>query len=944
MKKNACSGLYSFGAVTAALFACGNVRGEDPNDVWACRPSHPAVVNSVLGIENSLSLRGEWQFVTNRLQARHTSVSPASPSGPGNGVWWTRPDARTINVPGCWEAQGVGAPGKSSGWSCWWDYSPKPFRHVFVGEGWYRKAVVIPESWKGRRVWLKIGGANAQGWFWVNGERVAWSYAYCGTYKYEITDLVRPGETAWVIAHVANGIPTRRGCMAGVNNYGGLIRDVELEATPRAFIDDAWVRGDFDGRRALVNVALSGLAAGRAYTVRATVEGKSVSRAATADGTVTLAVPLADFRAWSPETPELYVADITLFENDAVSQIRRERFGVRKFETRGDRFFLNDRPFFLRGAGWHWIWPHEGLPPPDRRLFLSRAKLIRAAGFNLVRTHTSCHFPEFFEAADEAGLMVEPELPYYQDVPTHYQPFDPVRDMKELVANYRRYPSFCVLSGGNEGWFGAALSKRLYDEFKALAPDRLMIGHDRWYDPDLHQAGTSDYQGGPMTVWPRGAVKTPTPFVAHEYLNLCVKLDSRLENRFTGVWRPPTTRAARAAWLATNGLDLVRGDRLQEAQHVMQKTWRKYGFESARADPHCAGYSYWSLQDSCSPQKGAYSGQALFNPFWEAKARGDTAASVAVYNSGACLLFDDGDDARVYAKDPRKSPGGFDLFVTPGITNRVRRSGDRIDARFRLAHFGERPFGAARLTWRLVTAERTLLAASREVGDQALGGVRELAAATVVLPDVDRPVKAVLEAELRDGRTAARVANSWEYWIFPRARPLDLAGVAADETARAALAPRSKGLLAAADAARAKTVLAAAGSPEAAAAVRRGQNLVTYANLSGPPNILLGWWWMGTQMGAVLENHPMLAGLPHEGVLTPLLFRIVREGTPLPKAGVPADELVVYGEGGDCCYLYLSEKKRPDGARTVTVSGLDILSPTPEGEALLKGILAELAK
>jgi beta-galactosidase/beta-glucuronidase len=78
-------------------------------------------------------------------------------------------------------------------WDCKWDHCAKPLRNKYQGEAWYRKAVAIPAAWQGKRVWLKIGGVRSQGWFWVNGKTVAWVDNYCGTYKYDITDLVRSG-------------------------------------------------------------------------------------------------------------------------------------------------------------------------------------------------------------------------------------------------------------------------------------------------------------------------------------------------------------------------------------------------------------------------------------------------------------------------------------------------------------------------------------------------------------------------------------------------------------------------------------------------------------------------------------------------------------------------------------------------------------------------------
>ena len=128
----------------AAVLVGGGVYGADAD----------LPVNPVLGNEagSVLSLRGEWEFST---QGRTLGR---------NGIWQpfykakTWGDTRTIQVPGCWEAQGVGEPGDGECWDAVWDHNAKPIRHKHMGNGWYRKTVTIPAAWKGKRVWLKVGG------------------------------------------------------------------------------------------------------------------------------------------------------------------------------------------------------------------------------------------------------------------------------------------------------------------------------------------------------------------------------------------------------------------------------------------------------------------------------------------------------------------------------------------------------------------------------------------------------------------------------------------------------------------------------------------------------------------------------------------------------------------------------------------------------------------
>src|SRR5579872_679056 len=121
------------------------------------REATPAVVNPVLRspVRQTLSLDGAWDFATD-------------PSGIGDQQRWFAPDTVLANkislqVPGCWEAQGVG------GETAVAQPDAARLRGSYTGTAWYRKELTLPKDWAGRQIWLKIGGVNAQGWFWANG-------------------------------------------------------------------------------------------------------------------------------------------------------------------------------------------------------------------------------------------------------------------------------------------------------------------------------------------------------------------------------------------------------------------------------------------------------------------------------------------------------------------------------------------------------------------------------------------------------------------------------------------------------------------------------------------------------------------------------------------------------------------------------------------------------
>ena len=894
-------------------------------DCWAGIPRHPAVVNAVgyvSGDPDILSLRGAWEY------AKYKHGSGWRQWGfPTTNDW---PVVGTLNVPGCWEAQGVGEPKMGEPYLCQ-DQAPKMVRQFFRGEIWYRKTVEIPSSWSGKRIWFKTGGLRSQGWVWVNDHPVAWVRTFCAAWKYDITPFVKPGEKAKIVVIVSNAQSPRNVQLNCANRWGGPWRDLELEATPTdCYIDDAWVRGDFDKRSARVNVEIGGEVEKRggggqrnhSLSLRATVEGETAETplpSSTSTSSLHLEVPLRNFRPWSPEHPNLYWAKIELVDADgAVLQTRRERFGVRKLEVRGKEFYLNNAPFYIRGYGDDSAYPLTGHSPADRAYHLEHLKRARAAGFNFVRHHTHAEVAEHFEAADEAGILVQPEMSYYMDNPEDDFDYDPLADVYEIWRTYRRHPSFGSYSGGNEGSLGPAAGKMVYDWIRAHDPDRLSIEQDGgMYLQEGFGVGRSTHCTGPLKPWERGSFN-PRAFYAHEYLNLCVKFDWRTENDYTGVLMPPVTAADRARWLKRSGLSLAWGERLQDAQHALQKFWQKQGIEQARMDPFADGYCFWTIADVVvwNGRCETYSAQGLFDQFWRPKRGGATPEDFAAFNSPSCILLDtEGKGDRTYREHSTYEDFN-NPWVVPDVienTNRVFVAGERIPADFILAHYDrDLSLANATLAWKFVTASgETVASGTQAIGDQPLGPARLVHRTTLAAPEVDCPRRLRLVASV------GPVVNAWDFWIFPK-------------TERRTL-PKDVSLV-------------AYGSPEMASALAAGGKVIALANQSGPSNVMLGWWQIGSQAGTAFLDHPALRGLPSEPYLCPLHFRLMKQGLKLPVAGVSEKDLIVVGEGGDACYLYLSKTVKPNGAVLYIVAGLDVTSGTPEGNALLNGIIADLEK
>ena len=77
--------------------------------------------------------------------------------------------------------------------------------------------------------------------------------------------------------------------------------------------------------------------------------------------------------------------------------------------------------------------------------------------------------------------------------------------------------------------------------------------------------------------------------------------------------------------------------------------------------------------------------------------------------------------------------------------------------------------------------------------------------------------------------------------------------------------------------------------------------------------------------------------------MTPLWFRLVKDrGQTLPVAGIDQKDLLIVGEGGKACFLYMAERQI-GRSKVLECHGLDLVSDLPESNALLGNMVNWLA-
>ena len=114
---------------------------------------------------------------------------------------------------------------------------------------------------------------------------------------------------------------------------------------------------------------------------------------------------------WSEWHPRLY----TLRISDGEGFSRTMRFGFRTLERRGNRIYLNGKPFWMRGNVDNCQFPLTGYPAMKRAEWRRQIRIQQLNGCNSMRFHTWTPPEAAFEAADELGFLMMAEIGYWAD-------------------------------------------------------------------------------------------------------------------------------------------------------------------------------------------------------------------------------------------------------------------------------------------------------------------------------------------------------------------------------------------------------------------------------------------------------------------------------------------------------------------------------------------------
>jgi hypothetical protein len=739
----------------------------------------------VAGEENIISLHGTWGF-------------QADPEDIGiKEGWYLKQLNETIILPGCMAENAKGdIPALDTKWTgsifdSSWFYNPAmekyrqpgnikfPFwltpERYYVGAAWYRKEIIIPESWKDKHITLFLERPHWQTSIWINGSAAGSGNSLSTPHKFDISHLIQPGSNIITIMidnrikDIDPGINSHSITDHTQGNWNGIAGRIELFSGSNTYISDIKIYPDLKTKSVKTNIVIKGNDIINKGTIKLSVTNpnypaeliRPVSKVIDKySDTITITYPMGDnIRLWDEFTPEIYIMTATLSDEGQIKDIRKETFGMREFKISGTRFEINGRPVFLRGTVECCVFPLTGYPPADEISWMRIFEICKSYGLNHMRFHSYCPPEAAFTAADKYGIYLQVEGPSWAKYSTTLGEGKPIdkyiyKETENILKEYGNHPSFCMMAYGNEpsGNYVTFLDEWI-EHFKGKDSRRVYTGASiggSWIIiPKSEFIVRSKPRGLKWKDNPPESMfdyqdrleNQHRPYVTHEMGQWCAFPNFKETKKYTGYLK------ARNFELFEEDLnDKHMGDQAYDfliASGKLQVSCYKQEIEASLRTPGLAGFQLLSLNDF-SGQGTALVG--VLDAFWDEK---------GYITPGEFRQFCD---------------STVPLARIPGF---VYTNSENLSAEIEVSHFGSRPIENASITWE-IRDENGEVAGGETFPPQTIpiGNCYKTGKINFPLNNIKAPARLKLHVSVNNH------SNKWNLWVYPEKLPLsDTAGI-----------------------------------------------------------------------------------------------------------------------------------------------------------------------
>jgi beta-galactosidase len=296
-------------------------------------------------------------------------------------------------------------------------YKPIGRRYPETSVGWYRRVIEIPENDRGRRISIEFDGAFRDALVFFNGYFIGRNDNGYAPFSFDLSDFINYGGKNFLVVRMDASFGD-----GWFYEGAGIYRHVWLTKSDALHLGrwESYVRSEARGNAATMSLGTIVQNEGKQTEVCRVrwqvfdVKGKPVATADATPQTIavggavnfTATASIANPSLWSPESPALYSAIVTVESGGKTRDAERIRFGVRSVLFDANKgFFLNGKPVKIKGTCNHQDHAGVGAALPDRLQWF-RLAVLKEMGSNAVRTSHNMPTPEWVEACDHMGMMM----------------------------------------------------------------------------------------------------------------------------------------------------------------------------------------------------------------------------------------------------------------------------------------------------------------------------------------------------------------------------------------------------------------------------------------------------------------------------------------------------------------------------------------------------------
>lgn len=518
--------------------------------------------------KHALSLNGQWQFTTQQYKNDAALLS-------ADYQQWDK-----MSVPGNWDTQDKYA--------------------TYKGKAYYQTNINLPANWKNKQVLLKFSAVYQTAKVWLNGKLLGEHVGGYTPFEFNISDQAKFSANNSLIVMADNTY--HRGAWWA---WGGISRDVDLVAknttrivyqhitsvpnfeTKQIDFSIKYKLQNFSNKTETLTIA-SDIASEKSSQKQAKTK-VTLPPNKTLTKTITFVEPLNDYTLWNVEKPYLYSLNTHIESHGKTLDTQLDNFGIRKFEVRGEQFYLNNKPVRLNGVNRVHDHPDFGNTEPQS-LVAKDMQDIKSMGANFSRLMHAPLSKSLLEMCDKLGYLIIGEIPVWgDDDPQSFANNPRTKQwLSEMIERDYNHPSIVGWSVGNElrdpvpDWGKKTLTNQQFDYVNS------MLDFVAEKDPTRLKTYVS------ITAYGVNASLDNEPFDKLDFISVnsygdAVKNVMNTHKNFPG----------KPIFLSEVGLKQIGGDKTSKLAPKLVGYLRKL-----KEFPYLTGFSIWSYNDYRSDYKG----------------------------------------------------------------------------------------------------------------------------------------------------------------------------------------------------------------------------------------------------------------------------------------------------------------------------------------------------